>query len=155
MALDQCPRCDGFTVPGWASCPNCSKPLSGPRTEDACSVQRVAVDAAKLAAGFVTAVTLMACYGLSVCQNEVDEDRDGFVACKGPGEVNPARADCNDKDASIHPGAPDPVGDHIDQDCNDVDGPTSSTPLSASPANSTSKPSAVPATNSASASPRP
>ncbi|MDB4976906.1 MAG: uncharacterized protein JWN48_5247 [Myxococcaceae bacterium] len=52
----------------------------------------------------------------------VDADKDGWPAGTG------ARADCNDADASIHPGAVDLCGDMIDSDCdgiivvNDCDG---------------------------------
>jgi Ca2+-binding RTX toxin-like protein len=42
-----------------------------------------------------------------------DRDRDGVFA----------GTDCNDFDASIHPGAPDIPGDAIDQDCNSADAP--------------------------------
>lgn len=45
-----------------------------------------------------------------------DEDGDGFVAAEEGG------TDCDDGDASIHPGAPDPtVCDGKDQNCDGVD----------------------------------
>ena len=43
-----------------------------------------------------------------------DNDGDGYSECQG---------DCNDEDASIHPGAEDVLGDGIDQDCGGRDGP--------------------------------
>jgi MYXO-CTERM domain-containing protein len=52
-----------------------------------------------------------------VCTAPPDADGDG----------SPADVDCNDADASIHPGATDLCGDGIDQDC--VGGDASCTPL--------------------------
>jgi len=43
----------------------------------------------------------------------VDADGDGYTA---PG------FDCDDSDPSIYPGAADPFGDDIDQNCDGVDG---------------------------------
>jgi len=42
-----------------------------------------------------------------------DGDLDGWT---------PAQGDCDDADAAVHPGAPDPVGDGIDQNCDGPDG---------------------------------
>lgn len=44
----------------------------------------------------------------------IDGDEDGWT---------PAMGDCDDEDASVHPEAPDPLDDALDQDCNGVDGP--------------------------------
>ena len=41
-----------------------------------------------------------------------DADGDGFNTL----------SDCNDNDASIYPGAPDPAGDNVDQNCDGIDG---------------------------------
>jgi len=46
---------------------------------------------------------------------EIDVDLDGQLASEG---------DCNDNDATIYVGAEDPLGDGIDQDCDGVDGPS-------------------------------
>ena len=43
----------------------------------------------------------------------LDEDKDGY----------PSELDCNDNDPDSYPGAKDPEGDGVDQDCNGYDGP--------------------------------
>lgn len=73
------------------------------------------------------ALTLMACYGGAPqhymaepepmaggeCAAEADDlDRDGYCA----------PADCDEVNADIHPGAEDPAGDGVDQDCDGADG---------------------------------
>ncbi|MEX2646313.1 MAG: putative metal-binding motif-containing protein, partial [Gaiellaceae bacterium] len=46
-----------------------------------------------------------------------DADSDGFLGIADGG------SDCNDADASVRPGAPEVVGDGIDQDCDGADAP--------------------------------
>jgi hypothetical protein len=65
---------------------------------------------ATAATGAVVAVTLMACYGGP--EFNTDNDGDGYQSYE----------DCNDYDPTIHPGAPDPAGDGIDQNCDGMDG---------------------------------
>ena len=50
---------------------------------------------------------------LGPAPEDVDNDGDGFTENQG---------DCNDADATIFPGAPDPNGDGIDQNCDGFDG---------------------------------
>ncbi|MBI4815354.1 MAG: hypothetical protein HY791_03810 [Deltaproteobacteria bacterium] len=50
-----------------------------------------------------------------------DHDDDGYVYGR-TGAVCP-RDDCDDEDASIHPGAADACGDGVDQDCDGADAP--------------------------------
>lgn len=59
-----------------------------------------------------------------------DQDADGFGApgtelssCTQPSGYVRARGDCDDTKNSIHPGAEDPTGDSIDQDCGGTAGP--------------------------------
>ena len=69
------------------------------------------------------------CDGYELCYEDADED--GYrtttgstvnsedMECTGEGEAEPGdpATDCNDADASIHPGASEAVGDEVDQDC--------------------------------------
>ena len=48
---------------------------------------------------------------------EGDQDRDGYNTKPG------FCSDCNDRDPKIHPGAKDPIGDGVDQNCDGRDGP--------------------------------
>ena len=61
-----------------------------------------------------------------------DADLDGFAAvegtaasedlsCTGEGEAEAPGEDCDDRNASIYPGAPEVAGDGIDQDCDGAD----------------------------------
>jgi len=78
------------------------------------------------ALGGVAAFTLMACYGLPPTYDDcIDQDGDGwFPTCYDepcdPG-LDP-NCDCDDADPAVHPGAVDPLGDRIDQDCSGADG---------------------------------
>ncbi len=48
---------------------------------------------------------------------DADADADGY-----PHDASPGGTDCNDFNPSVHPGADDPLGDGIDQDCSGADG---------------------------------
>jgi hypothetical protein len=57
---------------------------------------------------------------LVIPPDELDGDGDGISACEG---------DCNPEDPDSYPGAPDPFGDGIDQDCDLEDGPAGQAPV--------------------------
>ena len=70
------------------------------------------------------------CDGWDRCYT--DADLDGFAAvegtvlsadlsCTGEGEAEAPGEDCDDRNASIYPGAPEVAGDGIDQDCDGAD----------------------------------
>ena len=119
MALASCSSCDGLIPARARACPHCARPRS--------VLRATLARAAGLAAGGLTAMTLMACYGGPAYSDDcVDQDQDGwFPACYAPlcdPEVDP-NCDCHDGRADVFPGAPDPLGDGVDQDCSGADGP--------------------------------
>jgi len=87
---------------------------------------------AKVGAAAATMMTLMACYGMAYRPIETpqpganDRDADGYEPAP-PGAAPSPAFDCDDTSPSIHPGANDPVGDALDQNCDGMDG-TSETP---------------------------
>lgn len=119
MAMLTCGSCHGLTPDGASiTCLHCEAALTIPPRW-----------ARKLAWVFgpVGAVLLAACYGPSGrYRNEpmapngssaVDRDGDGSYA-----SPTTANGDCDDNDPTRYPGAADPVGDGIDQNCDGVDG---------------------------------
>jgi len=72
------------------------------------------------------------CDGLELCY--LDEDGDGYhpddviiettePTCTGPGEATDATSggDCDDGDPEVNPGAEDPVGSGVDEDCDGIE----------------------------------
>lgn len=120
MALRSCPACAGLVPQGRTTCLHCDAPLAPP----AWRWLRRVLGAAT--AGVAT-VTLMACYGGPVQIDDcVDEDHDGWYPSCYDQPCDPRQdpyCDCNDANANIHPGAPDPLGDGLDSDCSGEDGP--------------------------------
>lgn len=124
-----CSSCHGLTPDGAsATCLHCDATLRVP--------PRWARNLAWVF-GPVGAVLLAACYGPSGRYRNaytVDRDHDGaFVgldcktmkdpkACEYEVKALGPNADCDDNDPKRFPGAMDPEGDKIDQDCDGVDG---------------------------------
>lgn len=121
MAMVQCPSCDGFVPPRIEACPHCD---AGVATRRRARLRRVL----EVAGGGAIAFTLMACYGAPPhgwhgpadparnangdCPSvEDDLDRDGWCD-----------ADCDEVDPDTFPGASDPPGDGLDQNCDGADG---------------------------------
>ncbi|RMF85416.1 MAG: PASTA domain-containing protein, partial [Nitrospirae bacterium] len=65
---------------------------------------------------------------LGPAPGDLDGDGDGYT---------PNQGDCNDADAAIHPGAPDPPGDGVDQNCDGADGVLTLSRLQVAPAAAT------------------
>lgn len=105
--LVTCSFCTGFVPANVSTCPHCGVESLDVKANS--KLGALAKGFAAAATGGVVAVTLMACYGAPF----IDEDRDGF-----DGNYE----DCNDRDPAVHPGAPDQLGDGIDQNCDGVDG---------------------------------
>jgi hypothetical protein len=116
--LATCPTCAGFIPPAAALCPHCGAACAA--APPAASLGSKLLAAASTG---VMAITLMACYGGGPDPECVDKDGDGAFTCFAGGEND----DCDDNNAAIYPGAPDPADDGIDQNCDGVDGPAAST----------------------------
>lgn len=100
-----CSTCNGLTPSPSSWCVHCATPFP-----------RRARWLATLV-GATGTVLLAACYGPSgryVVQGPSGADHDG--------DGSPAGVDCDDNDPTRYPGAPDPDGDGIDQNCDGVDG---------------------------------
>lgn len=122
MAMNSCFSCGGFAPRDCSTCPHCDARLEGRAAQG--PVARALASLTLLATSGATAVTLMACYGMPVCDTKEDADGDGVMSCYDDGET---ASDCDDSDASIHPGADDALGDGIDQNCDGADGINSGT----------------------------
>lgn len=105
-----CNQCEGFVPANASACPHCGTESLDVKTNS--KLGSLVKGFAAAATGGIVAVTLMACYGGPYTPG-VDNDGDGF---------GNNYDDCNDQDATIHPGATDTLGDGIDQNCDGVDG---------------------------------
>lgn len=123
MDMLNCTRCEGF-IPAQAShCPHCDAQAHG-RSRLGATARTLL----NVAGGGAVAMTLMACYGgppreygpppqtptnnAQTCSDPSrDLDGDGF--CEN---------DCDEMNKAVFPGASDPEGDGVDQNCDGADG---------------------------------
>lgn len=106
--LSNCVSCQGLIPSTHDQCPHCSayvSKLTNPL------MRHLLRGATTLAGGSAFALTLMACYGAPPCEPADDGDGDGYCY-----------DDCDDANAQIYPGAEDPYGDGVDQNCDGEDG---------------------------------
>lgn len=104
MKLAPCRVCGAHVVAG--VCPSCGATGSSRRTASAMLLG--------LAMATAPGCNIQAAYGVAF----QDADGDGYGT---PGE------DCNDNDASIHPGATETADDGVDSDCDGLDDPAADT----------------------------
>ena len=142
MRLSRCIQCQSFFPPAQNMCVHCgnidknSQDTANTQSKKAVKIKKNLLirKGVFLLTGSALSVTLAACHGMPCAAHDQSErcktdrypckdftlDKDGDGYC---GEW-----DCNENDKTIHHNADDPLGDHIDQDCNGVDGSLLPTP---------------------------
>jgi hypothetical protein len=86
-----------------------------------------------VAGGGAIALTLAACYGAAPGYYDVSHPQSGCDPSRDVDGDGYCDDDCDQADASVHPGANDPPGDGLDQNCDGFDGPAEAAPAAASP----------------------
>ncbi len=116
--LRSCNSCAGFLAPASTTCPHCGHTA---QTLPKGHGHGVAGKLLGAACSGAVALTMMACYGGPPMHRPPcpDHDGDGYVAKSCPTKEP---VDCDDSDPAVHPGAEDPDGDGIDQNCDGADG---------------------------------
>lgn len=124
-AFLDCISCSGFVPHDTAVCPHCGEAVAKKSPRRPAARGGLFGKVLTAAAGGLMSLTLMACYGIAYnCDEQPpDDDGDGWdtESGYGCGDSHP-EPDCDDTDATIYPGAPDSLGDNIDQNCDGVDG---------------------------------
>ncbi len=126
QTLLDCRSCAGFVPPGAGACPCCGAAVKAAEAGSG-GARALGGRARRAAFGLeatgLMAVSLMACYGLPMCDDnqKVDSDHDGYFV-SSDNCILDDQYDCDDTRADVHPGANDPEGDNIDQNCDGEDG---------------------------------
>ncbi|MEE2751654.1 MAG: putative metal-binding motif-containing protein [Myxococcota bacterium] len=118
MSLRPCPNCTEHIFESTVVCPHCEAPLvrsgsSTARSIGAAALLGLALSGCSDGGGTDTDTgEAVALYGVPDTGMYVDEDGDGVSEMDG---------DCDDGDASIHPGAEETPDDGIDSNCDGED----------------------------------
>src|SRR5262245_19553911 len=117
--LDECGACGGLVPAPARACVHCGAARR--------AAPRWARAIARAAAGGAALITLMACYGVPASYyrdhpGAAPSAGGGAPRTDGDGDGAFTPEDCNDADKTVYPGAADPDGDGVDQNCDGVDG---------------------------------
>ena len=107
--LIPCASCEAPVFVGTCTCPHCgsTKACYGPRIGKAAAALGLVAALSGCDGGGEDTFVVQPEYGVAI----TDYDGDGYDASE----------DCNDDDASIHPGATETAGDGVDSNCDGED----------------------------------
>ncbi len=116
MALIICSDCGQHVFRAAVCCPHCdaelNRDVSSTRMLGAAALLGLAIAGCSGDGDGDSAIGVEAMYGVVDTGMYVDDDGDGVTEMDG---------DCNDSDASIHPGAEETPGDGVDSNCDGAD----------------------------------